>query len=72
MTQSFYRADSDDWSDLADAQAGQSVHRPYKQLKGLICIFWLICIIEPRHKISNNVVYATSKASYAQSDQSLC
>ena len=27
---------------------------------------------EPRHEISNNVVCATSKASYAQSDQILC
>ena len=27
---------------------------------------------EPVHEISNRVVCATSKASYAQSDQSLC
>ena len=29
-------------------------------------------LYELRHEISNNVVYATSKATYAQSDQSIC
>ena len=29
-------------------------------------------LVQPRHEISNNVVWTTSKASYAQSDQNLC
>ena len=38
----------------------------------LLIRYLLLLLFEPVHEISNNVICATSKAAYAQSDQSLC